>query len=71
MIIVGGVFLNAPILLALFFFLIFSNPSPSFSLVSLAEFVITPDLMCYFAQCNYGPKVVDSLFMQQGIKFTD
>ena len=30
-----------------------------------------PDLMCYFAQCNYGPKVVDSLFMQQGIKFTD
>ena len=37
----------------------------SFCLVSLAEYVISPHLMCYFTELYYGPKFVDPKFVSR------
>ena len=57
-------------------------PLSFYCLVSFAECVVMPDLMCNFASWNYGLKLVKPCylstgstlavhFMQQGIKFTE
>ena len=40
-----------------------SPPMCSFCFVSLAECVITPNLMCYFAWWYYGPKLIKPWYL--------
>ena len=61
-------YMKIPLCIAYFYFSDFVHPSLSppmcsFCFVSLAECVITPNLMCYFAWWYYGPKLIKPWYL--------